>query len=63
MLVPSDDFIANLPNGKIPDRHDFLNFSDEERIANWTACVKATQLLADDLKTMDWSKRVEALPW
>jgi len=63
MLVPSDEFISKLPNGKIPDRHDFLNFSDEERIANWTTCVKATQLLADDLKTMDWSKRVEALPW
>ncbi len=63
MLVPSDSFIARLPYQKIPDRHDFLNLSDTDRIHYWRKTVELTQHLADDLSTMDWKTRVQALPW
>jgi hypothetical protein len=63
MLVPSDDFIAALPYGKIPDRHDFLKLSDQARIQYWRKTIELTQLLAEDLAHMDWQGRVEPLPW
>ena len=63
MLVPSDEFIAGLPNQKIPDRHDFLNLSDTDRIQSWRKTIELTQDLAEDLSTMDWQARVEPLPW
>jgi len=63
MLVPSDEFVAGLPGGKIPDRYDFLNFSDHERIRNWRKTIALTQCLADDLANIDWQARVEPLPW
>jgi hypothetical protein len=63
MLVPSDEFVQSLPYQKIPDRHDFLNLSDEERISTWREVIKRSQALRDDLMTMDWQARVEPLPW
>jgi len=63
MLVPSDEFIADLPQKKIPDRHDFLNLSDTDRIQSWRKTIELTQHLAEDLSTMDWQSRVEPLPW
>jgi len=63
MLVPSDAFIAQLPYRKIPDRHDFLNLADTDRIASWRKTIELTQNLAEDLSTMDWQSRVEPLPW
>ena len=63
MLVPSDSFIAGLPGGKIPDRHDFLNFDDAARIKNWRDVVSQTGRLAEELRTMNWSDRVQPLPW
>jgi hypothetical protein len=63
MLVPSDVFIAQLPHQKIPDRHDFLNLSDTDRIEYWRKTIELTQDLAEDLSTMDWQARVEPLPW
>jgi hypothetical protein len=63
MLVPSDEFIAQLPYGKIPDRHDFLNLPDADRIKSWRKTIERTQNLAEDLSTMDWQSRVEPLPW
>jgi len=63
MLVPSDEFIASLPYQKIPDRHDFLNLSDTDRINYWRKTVELTKHLADDLSTMNWKTRVQALPW
>ena len=63
MLVPTDEFIAQLPYQKIPDRHDFLNLSDADRIESWRTTIALTQNLAQDLSTMDWQARVEPLPW
>lgn len=63
MLVPSEEFVASLPYKKIPDRHDFLNLSDQERISYWRKVVAQTEVLTDDLATMHWQSRVEPLPW
>ncbi len=48
LVSPSPEFVARLPNGKIPDRTDFVNYSEQERIAAWQSCVDACQEMADD---------------
>jgi hypothetical protein len=49
LVSPSVEFVARLPNGKIPDRRDFLNYTPAERVRIWAAVVAACQELADDL--------------
>ena len=48
LISPSSEFVAKLPNAKIPDRTDFSNYSPEDRVAAWRACVAACAELADD---------------
>ena len=49
MLAPSEEFIASLPYGKIPDRKDFENLSNEDREAYWNTVLEATNELVSDL--------------
>jgi len=49
MLAPSEEFIARLPYGKIPDRKDFENLSNEERESYWNTVLEATNKLVEDL--------------
>ncbi|MBQ0729830.1 MAG: patatin-like phospholipase family protein [Oleispira antarctica] len=51
MLAPSASFIAKLPYGKIPDRKDFVNLSNEDREAYWNTVLEATNGLVNDLHT------------
>lgn len=48
LISPSPDFVARLPNGKIPDRTDFVKYTQQERVAAWRTCVAACQEMADD---------------
>lgn len=48
LVSPSDEFVAKLPNGKIPDRGDFLNYKPDERVRVWKQCVAACEALADE---------------
>jgi len=48
LVSPSDEFVSRLPNAKIPDRSDFLNYSSDERVKAWRQCVAACQALADE---------------
>jgi len=50
MVVPSPDFVASLPFGRIPDRADFKTFDsrDRERIAFWKKATARGKELADD---------------
>lgn len=48
LISPSDQFVASLPNGKIPDRRDFSQLSPEVRIKTWWQCVAACEALHDD---------------
>ncbi|MDC0712518.1 patatin-like phospholipase family protein [Stigmatella sp. ncwal1] len=52
LLSPSEAFIARLPHGKIPDRDDFVRFSDAERIRAWNAVREASQQLGDELREL-----------
>ena len=47
MLVPSIEFVADLPCGKIPSREDFRLFSNTERLNIWQRVVHETERLAD----------------
>ena len=49
MICPSDEFIADLPNGKIPDRTDFQTMSPELRRKVWHSVVDVCRKLADEL--------------
>ena len=49
MLCPTDEFLASLPFGKIPDRRDFGKMPEAERVAYWKRCVAESQRLADEL--------------
>ena len=48
LISPSDEFVAGLPNGKIPDRGDFLAYEPAERVRIWKQCVAACEALADE---------------
>jgi hypothetical protein len=45
MVYPSEEFIKKLPNGKVPDRDDFVAFVDKpnERTALWRKTVTACE--------------------
>lgn len=49
LICPSPEFVARLPNGKIPDRTDFTTMSPSARRKIWCAAVAACQELADEL--------------
>jgi hypothetical protein len=49
LICPSAEFIAGLPNGKVPDRTDFVKFSTAERIRLWWQVVEHCRPLADEL--------------
>lgn len=50
LIAPSREFLATLPQQRIPDRHDFYRYAgrDDERIRDWKICVAAGQQLADE---------------
>lgn len=49
-IAPSEDFVAALPFGKIPDRKDFLRLDDAERLRYWRRVLAETERLADDFR-------------
>ncbi len=49
LISPSAEFVANLPNRKIPDRTDFQTFVPEDRMRLWRDVVSACERLADEL--------------
>jgi hypothetical protein len=50
VLAPDPDWVARLPGGKLPDRHDFVTYADhfEGRVAAWGQAVAQSQQLADE---------------
>ena len=49
LICPSQEFIAALPGGKVPDRTDFVRLPTAERITIWRGVVDRCKRLADDL--------------
>ena len=48
MICPTDEFIASLPFGKIPDRRDFGKIPESVRETYWHRCVDESQRVADE---------------
>lgn len=49
LISPSAEFVAKLPNAKIPDRTDFRRYSPQERVKTWRTVVAECERLADEL--------------
>jgi hypothetical protein len=47
MLVPSDEFVASLPYGKIPDRKDFESMPAQQRIKYWQTVLSESDRLGE----------------
>jgi hypothetical protein len=58
ILAPSPEFVARLPHGKIPDRDDFYQRRDGERIVAWRHVVDLSRRLADELHDLLATGRV-----
>jgi hypothetical protein len=48
LVCPSEEFIAGLPFGKIPDRNDFTRLEPDDRIRYWEECVKRCAALEEE---------------
>lgn len=57
LLAPDPAWVKALPNGKLPDRNDFLHYSHDPagRMQVWRRAVAASQQLADELQ--EWLLR------
>jgi hypothetical protein len=65
LLSPRPEWIATLPNAKLPDRTDFKGYSDDlaGRVAAWSRALRESQRLADEFAALVGSGRpIEALP-
>lgn len=67
MLVPSADFIARLPYGKIPDRKDFETMDPPQRIKYWQTVLSESDRLGDYFMTLaekpEFIEHVKPLPF
>ena len=50
VLAPNPEWVKTLPNGKLPDRTDFMTYDRDlaGRLKVWTAAAQASQQLADE---------------
>jgi len=50
LLAPDPQWMASLPHGKLPDRHDFMTYAHDlpGRMRVWTSAAQAAQQLADE---------------
>jgi len=50
VLAPNPDWVKTLPNGKLPDRHDFNHYAHDydARVRAWQQAADASQQLADE---------------
>jgi len=65
LVSPSQEFVASLPYGKIPDRKDFANLDNEQRISYWNTVVAESERMADEFRELlaggDLAGRLEPL--
>jgi hypothetical protein len=50
LLAPNPEWVISLPNGKLPDRSDFVTYCHDltARVKVWSDAVSASQQLADE---------------
>lgn len=61
VLAPSAEWIATLPDGKLPDRTDFKRYGDDlpARVAAWSRAVRESERLAEAFER--WLERPETI--
>lgn len=52
LVCPSAEFVARLPNAKIPDRSDFETMSPDLRRKVWRSVISSCEELAEDLNNV-----------
>ena len=59
LLAPNPEWVKTLPNGKLPDRQDFVTYGQDlqGRMKVWNAAASAAQQLADEFRS--WLERPE----
>jgi hypothetical protein len=65
LLSPRPEWIATLPNGKLPDRNDFKAYGDDDagRIQAWSRALAESRRLADEFaQAVSTSRPIEAEP-
>jgi hypothetical protein len=60
LVSPSAEFVAGLPNGKIPDRTDFKTFEPDDRMRLWRQVVAECERLGDELHEVIEKGELEA---
>ncbi len=65
LVAPSEAWVASLPGGKIPDRHDFYDLPEPDRVRRWQRVVDASAALGDELRELVATGRVAdaVRPW
>ena len=60
LLAPNPEWVKTLPNGKLPDRSDFMHYGQDlaGRVKAWTAATSASAQLADEFEA--WLRRPDA---
>ncbi|MEY5027795.1 MAG: hypothetical protein RLZ63_110 [Pseudomonadota bacterium] len=60
LLAPNPDWVQTLPNGKLPDRQDFMTYGQDlqARVKVWNTAASAAQQLADEFA--QWLERPDA---
>ncbi|HEX7047379.1 MAG TPA: patatin-like phospholipase family protein [Gammaproteobacteria bacterium] len=62
LLAPTQEFVAGLPGGRIPDRKDFYRYDEAQRIRAWESACEASRRLGDELNELlasgRWTDRV-----
>ena len=63
LLAPNPEWVKTLPNGKLPDRQDFVTYGQDlqGRMKVWNAAASAAQQLADEFAEWLELGRVEDL--
>ncbi|MFN0183441.1 MAG: phospholipase [Aquabacterium sp.] len=64
LLVPHPDWVASLPNGKLPDRADFKAYGDDHdgRVRVWSQVVSESERLADAFAGLTALTTIDAEP-
>jgi hypothetical protein len=63
MVFPSQSFVERLPDGKVPDRDDFVHYIDNgrQRIENWNRAVELSAPLGEDFLELVASGRIREI--
>ncbi|MDR2861935.1 MAG: HAD family hydrolase [Syntrophobacterales bacterium] len=60
MVYPTQTFISNLPDGKVPDRNDFISYAGQQstRIRKWWEAVEKSKHLGEEFLELAASGRI-----